>query len=125
MSQNDRFDPNFLGLSDTILRSVSASTKRPPRHRHGEAFLKGPVPWLWIEKAAQLPGKALHVGILLWQSAGCRKSRSVHFCLARAVSLGMHLNSARRALRRLAKAGLIEIHHRPGQGLEVTLLEHG
>jgi hypothetical protein len=94
---------------------------RPPRHRQGEKFLKGPIPWTWLERAFLLPGKALHVALLLWQKAGCRRSRTVPFCLAGGLPPGLNEQSARRGLRRLEAAGLVTVRHSPGRGLEVTL----
>jgi hypothetical protein len=121
MPRLDPFDPKNLRASDSPLKSFLA--KKPPRHRKGEPFLKGPISWPWLVRAAQLPGKSLHVALLLWREAGCRKSRTVRFCLSHAEGMGMHFYTARRALRRLAIAGLVEINRQPGRGLEVTLLE--
>ena len=33
-----------------------------------EPFIAGPLPLEWINHAASLPGKALHVGLALWLS---------------------------------------------------------
>jgi hypothetical protein len=96
---------------------------RPPRHRPGEKFLKGPVPWAWLEKAGRLPGKALLVALLLWMEAGCRKNRTVPFCLTGAAELGLHADTFKRGLRALAGVGLVAVNTRPGRALEVTLLE--
>jgi hypothetical protein len=98
-------------------------SRKPPRHRPGEEFLKGPIPWPWLERALTLPGKALHVAILLWKEAGCRRNRTVRFRLAGTAVLGIHPDTAKRGLRALAGAGLVSICHRPGRALEVTLLE--
>jgi hypothetical protein len=66
---------------------LAALVKRPPptppRHRQGEKFLKGPLPWGWLERAFRLRGKALHVALLLWYKAGCRNKRTVPFSLSR------------------------------------------
>jgi hypothetical protein len=96
---------------------------RPPRHRQGEKFLKGPVPWAWLESAMRLPGKALHVALALWWEAGCANRRTVRFCLNGSLPGGLTRQSARRGLRRLAAGGLVTIRHLPGRGLEVTLSE--
>jgi len=96
-------------------------SRRPPRHRQGDQFLKGPIPWLWLEQAFRLPGKALHVALLLWKEAGCRRSRTVWLCLSGQMPAGLNEQSARRGVRQLAAAGLVTIRYRPGCGLEVTL----
>jgi hypothetical protein len=89
-----------------------------------DRFLKGPIPWDWLEIAARLPGKALHVGLALWLEAGMSCCLTVKVGVSR-VGFGVNEQAARRGLRVLEKAGLIEIHRRPGQLLEVRLREPG
>ena len=69
----DPFDPAVLTLPRV---ATLPPPNRPPRHRSGEKFLKGPIPWAWLQRAFLLPGKALHVALLLWREAGCRRSRT-------------------------------------------------
>jgi hypothetical protein len=97
--------------------------RRPPRHRPGERFLKGPIPWPWLERSMTLPGKALHVGLILWREAGWRRNRTVRFCLHGNLPAGLTLWAARRGLRALETAGLVRIFRKPGHGLEVSLME--
>jgi hypothetical protein len=124
MSPTDPFDPEALRAPDLDLAALcSRPSKRPPRHRKGQAFLKGPIPWSWLVCASRLPGKALHVALLLWREAGCRKSRTVRFRLARAAELGVLPDAARRGLRALGEAGLLSIRRQPGKSLEVTLMD--
>jgi hypothetical protein len=124
MPPPDPFDPDALRAPECDLAALrQRPSKRPPRHRPGEPFLMGPIPWPWLTAAARLPGKALQVAVLLWREAGCRKARTVPFCLARAAELGVKEDSARRALRRLVAAGLVGVPHPPGRGLEVTILD--
>jgi hypothetical protein len=106
---------------DALARPEIAGNRRPPRHRPGGQFLKGPIPLAWLAAAGRLPHRALHVGILLWFEAGCRKARTVTFCLARGETMGLGMDTARRALRELERAGLVTIQRRPGRGLGVTL----
>jgi hypothetical protein len=82
---------------------------RPPRHRPQSAFLKGPIPWDWLDRAGRLPGKALAVGLVLWQKAGLCNSQTIGICQARLDALGL----------REASLG----SSRPGQGPEGRLLE--
>jgi hypothetical protein len=118
----DSFDPDALRVPDANLAALqNRPSKRLPRHRQGERFLKGPIPWAWLEQALRLPGKALHVALLLWREAGCRRSRVVPLCLAGKLPEGLNEQSARRGLRRLEGAGLVTVRHPPGHGLEVTL----
>src|SRR5579883_3245631 len=92
-------------------------SRKPPRHRQGERFLKGPIPWAWLERAYPLPGKALHVALLLWREAGWCDARTVRLNLSGALPEGLNEQTARRGLRQLAGAGLVTIRQRPGRGL--------
>jgi hypothetical protein len=70
-----------------------------------------------------LPGKALAVGLVLWQTAGMTNNREVNICQANQSALGLNEDSTRRGINALENAGLIEVKRRPGQGLKVTLLD--
>src|SRR3954465_8051960 len=56
----DPWDPERLRLPADLF-GESRPTLRPPRHRPGEPFLKGPIPYHWIADACRLPGVGLHV----------------------------------------------------------------
>ena len=101
----------------------SRTSKRPPRHRQGEQFLKGPIPWPWMKLAMTLPGKALHVALILWKESGIRRNRTIRLNLSAMAKIGIHPDTARRGLRALASLRLVMVKHHPGQALEVTLLE--
>src|SRR5262245_21620707 len=122
----ERFDPtacNGLPLTDAALSEAQAAAIRPPRHRAGEKFLRGPIPWVWLERASRLQGRSLVVALILWKEAGCMQRRTVRFRLAEAKGLGMSEDTARRGLRGLADAGLVRVLHRPGRCSDVELLE--
>ena len=124
MPSSDTLDADALRAPEVDLDALrKRPSRKPPRHRPGEAFLKGPIPWPWLRRALTLPGKALHVALLLWKEAGCRRNRAVRFRLAGTAEQGIHPDTAKRGLRALAAAGLVSIRHHPGQALEVTLLE--
>jgi hypothetical protein len=114
-------EPEGLRLSREAGRA--ASSGRPPRHRPGEPFLMGPIPWAWLDRAGRLPGKALAVGLVLWRQAGLKSNRTVHLCLAGSRSLGLREASARRGLKELENAGLVEVRRLPGRGIDATLLD--
>src|ERR1043166_8983167 len=44
---------------------------------NSRTFLKGPIPWWWIIQAAELPGKALIVGLCLWRLRGATKKNVI------------------------------------------------
>jgi hypothetical protein len=116
----DDFDPSRWESADGLPTATGA---RRVDRRRAVRFLKGPVPWPWLQRAMALPGKALAVGLMLWKEAGCEGKRTVHFCLARAAADGVPLTTARRAMRRLEAAGLVVVRRKPGSGLDVTLLD--
>lgn len=114
----DPFDPARLEPGPPEIRT--GREKRPPRHRPGERFLKGPVPWRWVEAAARLPGKALAVGLAAWREAGCRRARSVPLNLS---ALAVPRRTAQRGLDALEGAGLVAVDRRRGRPPLVTLLD--
>ncbi len=98
-------------------------SSKPPRHQPGEHFLKGPIPWAWLQRAMKLPGKALHVAMLLWKEAGIRRDRTVRLNLSAAEKNGVPTDTARRALEALEAGGLVSVTRRQGMASEVTLLD--
>lgn len=95
----------------------------PPRHKPGERFLKGPVPLIWLETAARLPGRSLHVGIALWYAAGLTRSRSVTLSNVSGARFGLDRNAKYRALDCLEGAGLIAVQRKLGRAPVVTILD--
>lgn len=98
-------------------------SKRPPRHRSGERFLRGPIPSAWLERAGNLPGKTLHVAVALWFQAGITKKRTVKLSYKDLARLGCKHEAGRRALKRLEAAGLVEVDSQNGRSPVVTILE--
>jgi hypothetical protein len=88
--------------------------KRPPRHGGGQWFIKGPIPLDWLAMAAKLPGKTLATGLALWFESGRTKDRSIRVTssLLKLFAVGRH--AGRRALRRLADAGLVSLKGKLG-----------
>jgi hypothetical protein len=120
----DPFDPDALRLSDANLDAPRRRVpSRPPRHRPGGKFLRGPIPWDWLQHAARLRGSALHAGLLLWFEVGCCKSRTVAINLTRAAEFQLSPDTMSRALRELETAKLVSIKRPPGRCLRVTILD--
>jgi hypothetical protein len=115
-----RMNPNDF-TSPTVV-PIKTHGKIRVKSRQPGPFLKGPVPMDWIYAAGGLPGQCLHVGIVLWHEVGIAGSRTVKFRPSKASRYGMHRDTSRRALKRLQKAGLINTHIRPGQCLEIEVL---
>ena len=112
----DPFTPDRLEAAPGHI--PTGRENRPPRHGPGEKFLKGPIPWRWLEVAGALPGKALAVGLAVWREAGCRNERTVPLNLS---NLFIPRRTAQRALRALESAELVSVEHRDGRPPLVTL----
>jgi hypothetical protein len=102
---------------------IQHPTKKLPRHQAGQHFLKGPIPWSWISKAAQLPGKALHVSICLWYLAGLKSNRTVPLSMERLLELGVSRFAAYRGLKALEEVGLVRVARHKGRLSRVELLD--
>jgi len=96
---------------------------KPPHHKAGEKFLKGPVPLAWLASSARLPGKTLHISVVLWFLAGLNNTRSVSLPSSVLRSFGVDRSAKRRALDWLEEAGLIMVERHPGRNPRVILLD--
>ena len=118
----DPIDPKKLSLSEKKVQGAVPS-KLPPRHKRGEKFLKGPIPWNWLCRAAELCGKAFQVAIAIWFLAGVHKKREVKLSGPAVADLGVNRYACYRGLKLLEKAGLISVHRAPGRKAIVTILD--
>ena len=94
-----------------------------PAASKGPAFIKGPLPLLWMQRAAHLPGKALHVALALWYLSGLQKCRTIRLATKSLAVMGVSRDAKYDALSRLEEAGLVSVDQRPGRAPVVTLLE--
>lgn len=82
-------------------------------------FLKGPIPYPWLVTAAELPGKALAVGIIIWTWAGIfRRTDTIPISLSK---MPLQRMAASRGLSKLEGAGLVTVTRRPGRSTSVTI----
>jgi hypothetical protein len=117
----DGFDPDALRLPPGAIGDTTRPV-RPPRHRPGEAFLKGPIPWSWMATACRLPGAALAVASAVRYRAGRTRPDAISLGLADlSGSLGVLPRSARRGLAALEGAGLVAVVRRSGCKPLVTI----
>ncbi len=120
----DPFNPKRLSLG-TFQGTIAKPRARvkPPHHKAGEKFLKGPVPLAWLASSARLPGKTLHISVVLWFLAGLNNTRSVSLPSSVLRSFGVDRSAKRRALDWLEEAGLIMVERHPGRNPRVILLD--
>ena len=107
---------------DSLAGSYVPSRDQPRRSKRSQQFLKGPVPMPWLDRAANLPGKALAVGLAIWRLSGAMKSPTVRLSNTEVKYLGVDRFAKARALRLLQEAGLLAVQQKRGQLPLVTLL---
>jgi hypothetical protein len=91
------------------------------RRQRGRWFLKGPIPGAWLEKAARLRGKSLHVGLAIWFRAGLTGKNEVTVPRKVKERLSLKSDAFRRGLAQLEKAGLVSVVRLKGRPAQVTL----
>ena len=114
-------DPKKLSLPGGY--RAPPPSKKPPRHKAGEKFLKGPIPWKWLAQAARLPGKAFHVAIVVWFLAGIKSRRTIALSGSALRGLGVSRHSGYRGLKALEEAGLVKVSRHVGRNSMVTILD--
>lgn len=87
-----------------------------------EPFIKGPLPLVWIERAAALPGKTIQVALAIWFQVGLEGTQTVKLGQKRVDRFCVSRDARYDALRRLAEAGLIQLVQQPGQSPVVTVI---
>lgn len=105
------------------LRAPVPATAPKLVHRVASRYIKGPLPLHWVERAARLPGKSLHVGMAVWYSVGLTRSRSVSLSNVSGSAFGVDRNSKYRALAWLEQAGLISVSRKLGRAPVVTIID--
>lgn len=97
-------------------------TARPPRHRKGERFLRGPIPWPWLTQAMPLGRAPLAMALVIWRLVGVKNSRIVHLTRSEWECVGGR-RTIYRALDVLERAGLITVERHRGRGPMVEVCE--
>jgi hypothetical protein len=107
-----------------ISAATSSSVSNGSSADNGRAsFLHGPVPLPWLEAAARLPGKSLHIGVALWYAAEVAQAVSIPLSNVYGLRFGVDRNAKYRALRSLERAGLVVVQRNRGRSPLVTILE--
>jgi hypothetical protein len=117
-----QFNLKSLRISKASNRTT-LDIKQLPHHKPGEKFLKGPIPWNWLSKAAKQPGKALHVAIAIWLIAGIKNNRNIDLSYNVLEEMGVDRHATYLGLTALEEAGLISVIHNNGSCPAVTINE--
>jgi hypothetical protein len=122
----DDFDPERYRLKgDPQQLAHTSPFREKAKKKQSEPFLKGPIPWSWIEAAMSLRGSALEVGLILWYQSGLKKSLTVKLRPTMTSFLEIERKTLYRALKALEDAKLILVVRSKGSSPTVTLLKTG
>ena len=91
---------------------------RPTQRFRGEFAI---IPFSRAKKAAALNGKALAVGLLLYQKTAVSRTREIVLSHSLLAKLGIEPEAGRRALRALEDARLVQVTRAPGRAPRVVL----
>ena len=86
-------------------------------------FIRGPIPLPWVEQAAQLPGKALALGIGLWWLHGMARNAEVKLTKRLLQTFNVSRDAAADGLSRLEKVGLVQVKRAPGKRPSVRIVK--
>mgnify|MGYP007050330882 CR=1 FL=1 len=117
----DPFDPENLRMDSTSRPRVKPS-KRVPRHKPGQWFIKGPLPGEWIRRAIGRPAGA-RAALVLWYLAGLTKSSTVTPTHADWARFGVGRLVGHRGIVLLGQAGLVRVDRHRGRCPVVTILD--
>ena len=84
-------------------------------------FIKGPIPFKWIQTASCLGANEARLSWLLWFMHGINKGSTFTISNKRAKEFGIERRQKLRALSSLKKAGLISIEWRLGKSQKITI----
>ena len=115
-------DPDNFRLNQPLPAAVPA---RPRRRSPRQLYLGGQPPMAWLARAHAAGKAALAAGIALWFKRGLQGGKNVPIRVDSSLrrSMGLTHDQARRGVRALERAGLLEVH-RGGRGrcAEVTIV---
>ena len=80
------------------------------------------IPLEWLQAAARLPGRSLHVALALWLAARQASTRRIPLGNVTVASMGLDRNAKYRGLVCLERAGLVTVERNLGRSPIVTLL---
>jgi hypothetical protein len=113
----------FVPTADRVkVDGVRGGPREAKTQRRRGRFLKGPVPWEWIIRVSELPGKAVIVGLCLWRLSGAIGKATVTLGNSELEPFGIDRAAKSRALTALEDAGLIMVERHRGRLPIVTIL---
>jgi hypothetical protein len=80
------------------------------------------IPVAWLQVAAKLPGKSLHVAVVVWYRWHLEKRPAISLTKSKLARFGVERHAASRALDRLETAGLVNVKRAKGRSPRVTIV---
>ena len=84
-------------------------------------FLCPKIPLSWMQRTCRLPGRVLHVVIVILHLKNLQKTEQVRFSYPMAMQFGLNRYAVYRGLKALEEAGLIRVIRRKGSSPRITL----
>jgi hypothetical protein len=126
MDPQDPFDPAHFAMpadwSGPVPTLSSSPARRHRRKRSTDQFFTI-ASWRWFAAVARLPGKALHVGVLLWHLRNLTNSTTVRWRPSKAREFGLSRHATYRGLESLEAAGLVTVKRHVGRCAVVTIVD--
>lgn len=113
---------DVLDVDRLRIRSTPrATTRRAPPHKKG-LFIKGPLYFSWLGPAGRLPGRALHVALLVAYKSRMTKSEVVTLTKDDLAHFNIDRHTLARALKALEKADLLLVTRTRGRKPRIGML---
>ena len=106
---------------DIPIRKLILPYEKEKADKKSHMFLKGPIPYPLLIKASKLPGKALHVFIILWFLYGMTKNKTINLKNSTLREFGIQRHAGYRALKVLEKVFLVSVIRCVGKNPQVTI----
>lgn len=89
-----------------------------------QPYLRGPIPWEWLQRATELGGGALATGLAIWHLRALNGSHRFNASLRRLRNWsGLTERSTRTGLHRLEGAELVKVFRAAGKSPEITIIQ--
>ncbi len=83
--------------------------------KHSKPFLKGPIPLDWLNNAGKLPGKSLHLALVIRWLVDMNGGKPTKITAKALERFGISPDACSDGLKRLETANLITVKRLPGQ----------
>ena len=111
-----------IRIADVRARSTSPLEQSLSTPRQNSRFVRGPINLAWIQRAAVLPGRILHVAVALCYQDGFKRGAQFRIQPNIMRGFGVSPSSLSRALVALECAGLVKVSRASGRAAEVVIL---